>query len=64
MKKCFSNSGTSTTKNETSTRKLKLARETLRYLSAPELARVEGGNTAEVGDTYDTCFPTCVETKV
>jgi hypothetical protein len=62
MKKCFTNSGTSTTKNETSTRKLKLGRETLRYLSAPELARVEGGVTG-VGDTHDTCYPTCIETK-
>lgn len=59
MKKRFNNSGTSTTKNETSTRKLMLARETLRSLSAPELRRVEGG----VGDTWDTCAPTCIETK-
>jgi hypothetical protein len=64
MKKRFTNSGTSTTKNETSPRKLKLARETLRYLSAPDLARVEGGNTVlVVGDTWETCPPSCVETK-
>jgi hypothetical protein len=61
MKKRFTNSGTSTTKNETSTKKLTLARETLRYLSAPELARVEGGDA--VGATY-TCYPTCIETKI
>jgi hypothetical protein len=47
-------------RNETSTNKLKLARETLRYLSAPELARVEGGDVAA---TY-TCYPTCIETKI
>ena len=63
MKKRFTNSGTPTTKNETATRKLTLSRETLRYLSAPELARVEGGNTVAVGDTWETCPPSCVETK-
>jgi hypothetical protein len=63
MKKRFTSSGTSTTKNETSTRKLTLSRETLRYLSAPELARVEGGNKTADDDTWETCPPSCVETK-
>lgn len=60
MKKRFTNSGTSTTKNETSTKKLKLARETLRALNAPELAQVQGGN-AEM-DTRYTCDPDCKTT--
>jgi hypothetical protein len=61
MKKRFTQTGTPTTKNETSRSKLSLSRETLRSLSAPELARVAGGDV--VGDTHDTCYPTCVETK-
>lgn len=62
MKKRFTNSGTSTTKNETSTRKLKLARETLRSLNAPDLARVGGGNVPGA-DTYYTCTePECRST--
>lgn len=59
MKKRLTQTGTSTTKNETSTSKLRLARETLRYLDAPELARVAGGTELE---THDTCYRTCVST--
>jgi hypothetical protein len=58
MKKRFTHTGTSTTQNETAS-KLKLARETLRCLGAPELALAAGG----AGDTHDTCYPTCVETR-
>jgi hypothetical protein len=57
MKKRFPQTGISTTKNEASPSKLKLSRETLRCLGAPELAQVVGG------DTHDTCFPTCVDTR-
>lgn len=60
MKKRFTQTGTSTTKNETSTSKLRLSRETLRSLGAPDLARVAGGDTSP--DTHDTCWPTCVTT--
>jgi hypothetical protein len=59
MKKRLTQTGTSNTRNETSTSKLALARETLRYLDAPELARVAGGTDP---DTHDTCYRTCVST--
>ena len=62
MKKRFTQTGAST-KNETATSKLTLSRETLRYLGAPELARAAGGNVPLAGDTHDTCYATCVETK-
>jgi hypothetical protein len=62
MKKRFTHTGTSTTNNQKATSKLRLSRETLRSLGAPELARVAGGDVP-VGDTHDTCWPTCVDTK-
>lgn len=61
MKKRFTQTGTPTTKNETSRSKLTLSRETLRYLSAPELARVVGGTEAET-HPENTCMRTCVST--
>ena len=53
----------SSTNNAATTRKLKLARETLRLLSAAELD-VAGGTTQ--GGTEETCrtYPPCVPTVV
>lgn len=61
MKKRFTQTGTTTTKNETSTSKLKLARETLRSLGAPHLARVAGGNVEPSPATH-SCWP-CETTR-
>lgn len=55
MKKITTNRNISSSQNGTSTRKLRLARETLRRLSAPELLLAAGG-------TDDTRWP-CTTTK-
>lgn len=63
MKKRFTQSGTSTRQNETSSSKLRLSRETLRYLSGRGLGRVAGDIESSLCDTWDTCYPTCVSTS-
>lgn len=52
-------SRSSTARAEAAPRKLALARQTLRRLSAPELAGVVGGGDAQITDSCVTCGTNC-----
>jgi ribosomal protein S14 len=62
MKKSITSSRSSTARAEDAPRKLALARETLRRLSASELAGVVGGEDegrAQITDSCVTCGTNC-----
>lgn len=63
MKKSTTSSKSSTTRTDVSRRKLALSRQTLRHLTAPELAGVVGGtggeNDVQITDSCVTCETRC-----
>ena len=63
MKKSTKSNRSSTTRTDAATRKLVLARQTLRNLTAPELAEVVGGtrvsDAVQITDSCVSCGSNC-----